>query len=468
MNSLKHYLVKIKKGLVLKKILYAYKKDNYIELSNFRIADLHMLKKNYKDIYCKIQDAIYDNSRKKFHKCQKVKVAFVLYSASMWSCNELYRMMEHDERYEPYVVVAKYTNDSNKYTWPTFKMTTDFFEKENYKYITVSDKIKFNRGWEAMGSPDVVFYLTPYHTLLPVGINQGYLPSRVITIYIPYSYMLIKAEEKYDLPAFKYSWRHFCDSEIYKEILISHNSLYSRNTFFVGYPKMDAFFEKRIMDDEQLWKHGSAKKKIIFAPHHSLKDLTYCSSHFSTFDKNYKFMLELAKKYSDTTTWIYKPHPNLKKTVVMAGVFESEDEYETYLEEWDRLPNAKVVQEGAYVDYFKSSDAMICDSDSFLAEYQFTGKPLLLLTRPEQEFNDFGMMVQDILYKCSGDDTSQIEAFLSDVVIKEKDIMKKMRKNFFNNNLDYYHKNNCLTASEQIFNALTNFCFENQIIERTE
>ena len=107
-----------------------------------------------------------------------------------------------------------------------------------------------------------------------------------------------------------------------------------------------------------------------------------------------------------------------------------------------------------------SSDAMICDSVSFLAEYQFTGKPLLLLTRPEQVFNTFGEMVQTVLYKCPGEDTAGIESFLLNVVIDENDFMKVVRGKFFRDNLDYYHRNNGLTASEQIFNELTNFCFE--------
>lgn len=460
-NTIKKKLVSIKQKNNVKNMLIDYNRGDYERLREVRLADLYCLVMYDKDAYCKIQDQLYQLTAKNVKKKGKVKVAFVLYSAAMWSCSDLYRKMEKDERFEPCIVVAKYTNESNMKTWPTYNMTKNFFEKENYKIVTISDKIKKNQGWEAMGKPDVVFYLTPYHTLLPVGVNQGYLPSKVITIYIPYSYMLIKAEEKYDVPAFKYSWRHFCDSEIYRKILLDYNPLYERNTYFVGYPKMDAFFSNENIDEAKLWKlDGKEKKKIIYAPHHSLKDLDYCSSHFSTFDKNYYFILELAKKYADTTTWIYKPHPNLKKTVVMADVFHSEDEYDDYLKQWDDLPNAKVVQEGTYVDYFLTSDAMICDSVSFLAEYQFTGKPLLLLTRPEQEFNKFGEMIRSVLYQCPGEDFEEIEEFVSNIVIDGKDSMKTERDLFFNEKLDYYHKNGCLTASEQIFKEICMFCFK--------
>lgn len=446
------YLVRAKHYITQKHILKAYRTVNYKKLEQHRLADLFAVSQKDKSVYVDIMEKLHAYRKGELKKQKKIKVTFVLYSASMWSCDDLYRMFEEDPRFEPCVAVCKYTNESNKNTWPTYTQSVKFFEERGYRLQTVTDDTPKNQGWQALGQPDIAFYLTPYHTLLPVGVNQGYLPAKVLTVYIPYSYMLIKAEQKYSLPGFVYSWRHFCDSEIYRKLLLGYSALYQRNTYFVGYPKMDTFFDPWDKDPAQLWRlNGNAPKKIIYAPHHSLKDLDYCASHFATFDKNGQFILELAKKYPEETSWIIKPHPNMKMTVLAAGVFATEEEYYEYLAQWDSLPNAKVVQEGSYVDYFKTSDAMICDSVSFLAEYQFTGKPLLLLTRPEQEYNEFGAMVRDVLYQCPGEDLAGIEAFLKDVVMEENDRMQDLRKEFFDNNLNYYKKNGNLKASQQIF-----------------
>ena len=119
------------------------------------------------------------------------------------------------------------------------------------------------------------------------------MPAKALTIYIPYSYMLVKAEEKFNKAGFIYSWRHFCDSEIYRKLLVNYSKLLEQNTKFVGYPKMDTFFEPCEKDPAELWKlSGVEQKKIIYAPHHSLKNVDYCSSHFATFDKNGQFILE--------------------------------------------------------------------------------------------------------------------------------------------------------------------------------
>ena len=452
--NLREQLAQVKRKIIEGKILRTYKAENVGKLGQYRLAELFAVSATNPTAYADIMDKLYAQRQKELRDKQRIKVAFVLYSASMWSCDDLYQMFESDDRFVPYVAVCKYTNESNKQTWPTYTQSLAFFAEKGYQIQKVADDTPKNRGWQALGEPDVVFYLTPYHTLLPVGVNQGYLPGKVLTIYIPYSYMLIGAAPAH-LPGFAYSWKHYCDSQIYKRILLEYDPLFANNTYFVGYPKMDAFFEPCEKDPAELWKlTGEGQKKIIYAPHHSLKDLEYCASHFATFDKNGQFILELAKKYPQTS-WIIKPHPNMKMTVLLAGVFKAEEEYYDYLSKWEALPNAKVVQEGSYVDYFKTSDAMIGDSVSFLAEYQFTGKPQLLLTRPEQEFNEFGAMVQSVLYKCPGEDLNGIEAFLNDVVIDGKDTMATVREQFFNENLNYYKKNGNLKAAKKIFAELS-------------
>lgn len=456
MNLVK-YLSQAKRYILKRQIQMAYKAGSIGKVGQHRLAELFAVSATNPTAYADMMDKLYAQRQKELRDKQRIKVAFVLYSASMWSCDDLYQMFEADDRFEPSVVVCKFDFDSDKQTWPTYVQSIAFFEKKGYRLRTVADDTPKNQGWRAMCEPDIMFYLTPYSSMFPVGVNQGYMPAKVLTIYIPYSYMLVKAEGKFNKAGFIYSWRHFCDSEIYRKLLLNHSKLYERNTKFVGYPKMDTFFEPCDKDPKELWKlTDSRQKKIIYAPHHSLKDIYYCSSHFATFDKNGQFILELARKHPETT-WIIKPHPNMKMTAVEIGVFKTVQDFDDYLAQWDALPNAKVVQEGSYVDYFKTSDAMIGDSVSFLAEYQFTGKPQLLLTRPEQEFNEFGAMVQEVLYKCPGEDLEGIESFLKSVVIDGNDTMKQQRTEFFDENLNYYKKNGNVKASQQIFAEIKAF-----------
>jgi CDP-glycerol glycerophosphotransferase (TagB/SpsB family) len=192
------------------------------------------------------------------------------------------------------------------------------------------------------------------------------------------------------------------------------------------------------------------KKLVIYAPHHSMLDSDLL--HFSTFEYNYTFMLDLAKKYSDKVAWVFKPHPVLKTKVMQKGLFKNVEEWNVYLDEWRNLPDAEVVEEGMYTQLFLDSDAMIFDSCSFMSEYVFADKPALFLTRPEQSFTNLGKMAKEVHYTADGKDFKAIEDFLCNVVLDGNDTKKDERHRFFEENLDY-RKNGCL-AAENIFNEL--------------
>ena len=96
---------------------------------------------------------------------------------------------------------------------------------------------------------------------------------------------------------------------------------------------------------------------------------------------------------------------------------------------------------------------MILDSGSFVAEYQYTGKPLLFLTRDTQKPNDFGHDLMQRLYRADGKDHAEIENFIEDVVLRGNDTMQQERQAFFREHLDYIGRNG-KTASEFIFDEI--------------
>src|SRR5690606_36090722 len=76
--------------------------------------------------------------------------------------------------------------------------------------------------------------------------------------------------------------------------------------------------------------------------------------------------------------WVYKRHPNLKSTVWRSKVM-SADEYQMYVAGWEHGENSTVYEGGGYFDLFRSSDVLVTDCGSFLAEYLRTGKPIIWL-----------------------------------------------------------------------------------------
>ena len=158
-------------------------------------------------------------------------------------------------------------------------------------------------------------------------------------------------------------------------------------------------------------------------------------------------MLEYAKNNPTTTSWVFKPHPLLRISAVSNGLFKTAEDYDKYLKRWNDLPNA-IVEEGEYLQYMASSDAMILDSVSFMSEYLYFHKPILFLEREGIAMNEFGEELKEVLYRCSGNDYAAISNFITNSI--DCDEMKMARDNFFDSHLNYYRKNGYL-ASEFIY-----------------
>lgn len=206
---------------------------------------------------------------------------------------------------------------------------------------------------------------------------------------------------------------------------------------------MDVFFESgKNIPVNKLWKNPGGKK-IIWAPHHSVREVP----HTATFEQNYRFFLEYARAHSKETSWVVKPHPLLAISAVKAGIFQSAEEWNKYLREWEILPNAVVIN-GQYGDIFKTSDCMILDSVSFKAEYLYVHKPLLYLTSDMITNNEFGDLVQERLYTAPGNDFAAITEFIEN--ISETDPNKYTREQFFRDELDYYSRNKML-ARDRVY-----------------
>ena len=217
---------------------------------------------------------------------------------------------------------------------------------------------------------------------------------------------------------------------------------------YSGYPKMDIFF-KPDADFKFDWKMAQPNaKKIIWAPHHSIRKV---SINTATFQWNYKFMYEFAKSHPEIS-WVVKPHSNLSFRVIEANVFSTTEEYEEYLQKWDALPNAKVVTGAYYQSIFATSDGLIHDCGSFTAEYQYVDKPMIYLTREktEDKHNELGNKVLKVSYLVDGKDFDGIAAMIQRVIIDGDDYKASERKEVFDKYLNY-PKANGMLASEFIY-----------------
>lgn len=406
--------------------------------------------------------------KEKLSRHEKIKIAFLVVSAAEWPAEKVYSMLSANKKIDAYIIVCPFKDRDTSDARHAFETTYRFFEKRDYNVKKAYDfEVGKTIAWEYNGGiPDIIVHVYPWYQSFIDEYQVENMPLRCINCYIPYGMYVadnvsgnFASNYVFNKEFTNMMWRVYADTETNLNGYRTYGLLKGKNVRYSGYSKMDCFYEKKAYGEEeirQLWKIPENKqpqdvKRVIIAPHHSVMDNMPVS--YSTFHQNLYFLLYLAQKYKDSISFIYKPHPNLRHKCVQAGVFRSLDEYDAYVDKWDCLPNAKKVEEDDYLQIFSTSDGMIMDSASFIAEYMYVDKPLLFLTKDTQAFNKFGEIAMKGHYKADGADYYGIEKFLQDVILQGNDSMKPLRQEIFQAYLDYKGHNHCL-ASEYIYNDI--------------
>ena len=419
----------------------------------------------YEQIYNLAMERGKEEIKRKCRRGERIKIAFLVISAAEWGMEKVYRMLEQDDRVECYVVVSPLVDRDLESRRDTYLQTVDFFKKNGYEVRGgCNEEFNVPVSWQEMGGmPDIVMHSTQWIQSMPAELQVINFPLMTLNYYVPYG---IGIEDSWTADYLKQAvynkefanmmTRIYAVSERNLQGYQEYGLLRGKNVVYSGYAKMDYFYENRDWSEADirgLWKIPDGVKckdvkKVIIAPHHSISESS--TIKYATFQKNAYFFLYLAKKYCNEVSFVFKPHPNLRLRAVEEKVFESYEAYDAYLEEWNSLPNAKVVQESNYLAYFDTSDGMILDSCSFVAEYKYVHNPLLFLRRKGQKFRPLGEILLEGDYTAKGEDYAAIENFLQEVIIRGDDVLSDKRRQVFEDELDYVKRIGC-SASEYIY-----------------
>lgn len=353
---------------------------------------------------------------KRIRKKQQIRVLFVVSEVASWKSELLYQEMLNHPRFQPIIGIS-----TSKKPWGAKKELVSYLKKKGYEYKDLDT----NRKSIDIINPEIIFYYKPYSACY----SEGHFFSdnlQYVFCGMDYCFEATKHAVHIEKELFDYCWQFYVENNDIAKRREEVLGYRARNTIITGVPMQDLLLQPKESFDDP-WNDCTGKKRIIYAPHHSIKGTNGEGIEFATFLEYGEFILELAKKYADKITIAFKPHPNLYMKLLRIW---GEEKTISYYKEWDVLQNTQIVT-GDYVALFKYSDAIIHDCASFIVEYLYVNKPSMYLIAETNNIDDMFSFVKEG-YFCyeHGKGNDDIEHFINNV-ISNIDLKKTIRSDYY-------------------------------------
>lgn len=399
------------------------------------------------------QPELHRSALEKVRKKEKVRVAFFATHSSVWKYDGVYKLLAADPRFDPIVVVCPVVNYGKENMLEEMVKSFRMFQDKGYKVVMAyDDQTDSYLDVRQEIGPDIIFYTNPYKGLID---DRYYITSFMdtLTCYVRYGFGVSDMGcSHYDQLFYNILWKNFCETTVHQKLAITYARNNGENAVVTGYPGTDRFlFGTRT--EGNVWKNPSKfLKRIVWAPHHTLDNRE--NLNLSCFLSYNQLMLDILDRYRERVQIAFKPHPLLKVKLYEHegwGV-QKTDNYYLY---WEQHSNGQL-ETGDYIDLFNTSDAMILDSSSFVAEYLYCGKPSLFTMRDAnvvERFNEFGRLAMMQHYHAYS--AEDIVKFV-DMVCEQDDPMQPGRRWFYDK---YLRPRNGVSASKNIYDHICNQVF---------
>ena len=390
---------------------------------------------------------------RKISQKRPVKVVFFATNVSMWRYQWVYEHMKNDSRFTVDIVLSPSIQYARAQQEDDLRQMREFFAKQGVDFVDW----KLEQGEDAVDirktiDPDILFYAQQYDGILTPKHEYRNFLDRLLCL-VPYGIGPSFTYWFYDTPFHNLAWRLYYPSPIEMEDarLLAFNK--ARNARMSGYSIYDDY---RAPLTEDPWKQSDGeRKRIIWAPHFTLPT-SVAHYHRANFLWMADVMVQLARKYEDRFQFAFKPHPKLL-TELYKNRDWGKEKTDAYYKLWQTMPNTQL-ETGAFAPLFKTSDALIHDSNSFSVEYMFVNKPALYITQDMEALRDsvpkLGKHAFDAHYVAA--DEKEIENFLLDVVAGGNDPLEPVRRNFYDQFLKPPHNEG---VGEYIYHDICNSLF---------
>ncbi len=389
------------------------------------------------------------NRLKEVARKEKVTVIFLLINVDSWKLDSVYKSFDKHDRFEPIVIVCPFITKGDLFLIKELKKSKIFCQKKGYKFFVAYDeKSQKVIDVKKIFMPDITFFTNPNNLTFKELLIDNFLDT--LTCFVPYSFRIDNLfQYEFDNNLVNLTWLNFYESEIHYGLAKKYSKRKGSNVVVTGFPFLDSLKKSKGKGTNYEIKYSN-KKKIIWAPHWTIKGIQNSKLNWSCFLDYHLVILNCAKEFFSDIEVVMKPHPFLRPTLERPELWGKE-KTDSYFKEWELLENCEVVY-GDYTDLFLESHALIHDSGSFMTEYLSLNKPIAYTLNKENidnRFNEFGKIVfkgHELVYT-----ENDIRRFIK-MVIEGEDSMLNTR----NKIIESYSLNPENLISESILEYIIN------------
>lgn len=418
-------LIKNNESLLNKNILLE-------NLNNKLSNETNLLKQKYFELNQNRYSLIIENIKRKLANNEKIRFCFFVMLDSAFAGEPLYKKIIQDDIFKPYIVIIPDTSRGFDYMIKSYLQTYKSLHSK-YKNVYNGYNIKKNTYIDYSKKMDIVYIPIPYSGMSHHYFEIDYLLNKnILPIHISYSFQVTKfSREVYSSDFYNYMWKIFVPTNSHLKEINKYSKINGKNTAVTGYCKMDEL--------QNYNKMKKNKKIIIVAPHHTVSPWKFLQ--ISNFLKYSDFFLKLPKLYPQIN-FIFRPHPLLIVQLKKPEVW-GEEKTNRYFKTMESYSNVTYSRGGEYFDIFLNSDGIIHDCGSFLAEYLFTEKPACYILKNKKSikkwFLPIGQKCLDYCYHAYSE--KNIINYIENIILDNKDTLKKERVNFVNSELKINYPN---------------------------
>lgn len=329
-----------------------------------------------------------------------INLVFICHRPNVWgSLKTVFEECNNDKCFNITIVAIP-----NKKELPNIEFAHEVYESEgaekffkNFPCRVINGYNYDTKEWFDLMQlkPDYVFYQQPYNALKYSSYRSNVVSKYAKILYVHYAANFIGGEifsATYPLDFMKNVSMLFSADKFDKNMIDNYfieNNITAK-TFLTGFPRYDNLSQYQNIDSNN-WNYNKDRniKRVIWTPR-------WCTDEGNCHFFDYKNKLLDYVENNKDIDFIFRPHPQAFLEWNATGELP-EKEANAYKKRYDKLSNAKIDSQKEYLTTFYSSDIMITDISSIVAEYFLTGKPIIYCHRKDC-FNDFSRKISEGFY----------------------------------------------------------------------